>query len=32
MTDDVIAGMLEQVIKYRDLIDPGKIMPRVRWS
>lgn len=32
MTDDVVAGMLERVIRYKSLIDAKKIMPRVRWS
>jgi UDP-sulfoquinovose synthase len=32
MTDEVIHGMLEMVLKYRDRIDTGKIMPRVRWK
>lgn len=32
VTDEVIAGMLEKVMKYKDLIDPAKIMPRVRWK
>jgi UDP-sulfoquinovose synthase len=32
MTDDVVAGMLEKVIKYKDGIDVKKIMPRVRWK
>lgn len=32
MTDDVAAGMLERIIRYRERIDRGKIMPRVRWS
>jgi UDP-sulfoquinovose synthase len=32
MTDDVIAGMLERVIRHRDRIDRGRILPRVRWS
>jgi len=32
MTDEVLAEMLNQVIKYRDQIDTTKIMPRVRWS
>lgn len=32
MTDDVVAGMLERIIKYRGMIDTKKIMPRVRWS
>jgi UDP-sulfoquinovose synthase len=31
MTDDVVAGMLEQVIEYRDRIVPDRILPRVRW-
>jgi UDP-sulfoquinovose synthase len=31
MTDDVVAGMLEQVIEYRDHIVPDRILPRVRW-
>jgi len=32
MTDDVLAGMLEQVIRYKSDIDGNKIMPRVRWK
>ncbi len=32
MTDDVLAAMLDKVLTYKDRIDPGKIMPRVRWS
>ncbi|MBI4665156.1 MAG: NAD-dependent epimerase/dehydratase family protein [Nitrospinae bacterium] len=32
MTDDVVAGMLERVAKYKDRIDKSKIMPRMRWS
>lgn len=32
MTDDVVAKMLEQVIRYRDHIDETKILPRVRWA
>ena len=32
MTDDVVAGMLARIIKYRGMIDAKKIMPRVRWS
>ncbi len=32
MTDDVIAGLLERVIPYKDQIETRKIMPRVRWS
>lgn len=32
MTDDVLAEMLEKVIAYKDQIDPGRILPRVKWS
>lgn len=32
ITDDVVAEMLEQVLRYRDRIDVKKIMPRVRWN
>lgn len=32
MTDKVVEGMLEEVIKYKDRIDKGKIMPRVKWN
>ena len=32
MTDDVIAGMLEQVKRHSNRIDTRKIMPRVAWS
>jgi UDP-sulfoquinovose synthase len=32
MTDDVVAKMLEEVLKYKDSIDRGKILPRVRWK
>ena len=32
MTDEVLAGMLEQVIKYKSHINVDKIMPRVRWK
>lgn len=32
MTDEVIAAMLEKVIRYRDRIDKSKILPRVRWK
>jgi UDP-sulfoquinovose synthase len=31
MTDDVVAGMLEQVRVHRDYIRPDRILPRVRW-
>lgn len=29
---EVIAEMLAQVLKYKDLIDTAKIMPRVKWK
>jgi UDP-sulfoquinovose synthase len=32
MTDDVLAEMLEKVIRYKDQIDTRRIMPRVRWK
>ncbi|HYH22009.1 MAG TPA: NAD-dependent epimerase/dehydratase family protein [Azospirillum sp.] len=32
MTGGVLAGMLERIMKHRDLIHPEKILPRVRWS
>lgn len=32
MTEEILQGMLEQVIRYRDNIDPGKIHPRVSWK
>ncbi len=32
MTDEVIALMLEQVRRYKELIDVKKVMPRVRWK
>ncbi|MDB4020969.1 NAD-dependent epimerase/dehydratase family protein [Litorivicinus sp.] len=32
MTDDVIASMLEEVMKHRHSIAERRIMPRVRWS
>jgi UDP-sulfoquinovose synthase len=31
MTDNVVAGMLEQVRMHRDYIRPDRILPRVRW-
>jgi len=31
MTDEVVAGMLNKIMKYKDRIDPAKVMPRVRW-
>ena len=32
LTDDRLARMLEFLIRHRDAIDPGKILPRVSWS
>jgi UDP-sulfoquinovose synthase len=32
LTDEVIASMLERVIKYKNLIDHRIVMPRVRWA
>jgi UDP-sulfoquinovose synthase len=32
MTDDVVASMLKQVLRYKDQIDTGKILPRVSWN
>jgi UDP-sulfoquinovose synthase len=32
MTDEVVAGMLVEVLKYKERIDTSKIMPRVRWK
>ncbi len=32
MTDEVVARMLEQVLRYKDRIDERKILPRVKWS
>lgn len=32
LTDEVIAGMLETVGRYKERIDTGKILPRVRWK
>lgn len=31
MTDDVVAGMLEQVLRHRNRIVVDRILPRVRW-
>jgi UDP-sulfoquinovose synthase len=31
MTDDVVAGMMEKVIKFKTHIDKAKILPRVKW-
>jgi len=32
LTDEVVAGLLEQVIEHKERIDAGKIMPRVTWE
>lgn len=32
MTDEVLADLLERVLRYRDAIDVSKILPRVRWT
>lgn len=32
LTDEVVASMLEKVIKYKDAIDHRIVMPRVRWN
>jgi UDP-sulfoquinovose synthase len=32
MTDEVLAELLQQVMRYKDHIDTRKIMPRVRWK
>jgi UDP-sulfoquinovose synthase len=32
LTDEVMAGMLEAVLPYKDDIDPAKVLPRVRWK
>jgi len=32
MTDEVLAEMLEAVLRHRNRIDREKIMPRVQWS
>jgi UDP-sulfoquinovose synthase len=32
MTDEILAAMMETVIRYRDNIDTNKILPRVRWK
>ena len=32
MTDSVLAGMLEKIIKHKDQIETRKIMPRVAWN
>jgi UDP-sulfoquinovose synthase len=32
LTDEVVEQMLRTVLRYRDLIDTKKILPRVRWN
>jgi len=32
LTDEVIEDMLQTVKKYKNLIDPAKVLPRVRWN
>ncbi|GAB4279716.1 MAG: NAD-dependent epimerase/dehydratase family protein [Candidatus Promineifilaceae bacterium] len=32
LTDEVLAELLQQVMRYKDRIDTRKIMPRVRWK
>lgn len=32
MTDEVVAAMLEQVMRYKEHIDVRKVLPRVKWS
>jgi UDP-sulfoquinovose synthase len=32
MTDDVIAAMLERILRFRDSVEVERILPRVRWS
>lgn len=32
MTDDVVASMIEEVVRHKDRIDTRKILPRVKWS
>lgn len=32
LTDDRLAAMIEQVVRYKDSIDKNKILPRVRWK
>ncbi len=31
MTEEVLEGMLERILRYRDRIDPRMVMPRVSW-
>ena len=32
LTDEVVADMLRTVSAHKDDIDPGKVLPRVRWK
>ncbi len=32
MTEEVLVAMMERILPYRDVIDKGKILPRVSWS
>jgi UDP-sulfoquinovose synthase len=32
LTDEVMAEMIETVVRHRDKIDTGKVLPRVRWK
>ena len=32
LTDEVLGGILEAIIKHRDKIEVGRILPRVRWN
>lgn len=32
MSDEVLAAMMEQVIRHKDRIDTARILPRVRWK
>jgi UDP-sulfoquinovose synthase len=32
LTDDVLAGIMTEIIRYKDRIDVRRILPRVRWN
>lgn len=32
MTEDVLVSMLKRITQYKDKIDEGKILPRIRWK
>jgi UDP-sulfoquinovose synthase len=32
LTDEVIDSMLQTVMKYKSMIDPSRVLPRVRWN